>query len=148
PDPVAATGETVMTVRPVQFPRTQTRPRGYDSPIQFPSQLPSICEPPTPTELDGLPRSSLSRPRNRQAMRHIFQTILVCPIFISAPAFGADVFSGRDAAHIDWGVKYCGGMSTDKEHAMVEQANARTSEHFMQEYTKESNKLAAVANAP
>jgi hypothetical protein len=39
-------------------------------------------------------------------------------------------------------------MSTDKEHAMVEQANARTREHFIQEYTKESNKLAAVASAP
>ena len=81
-------------------------------------------------------------------MRHILQTILVCPIFVSAPAFGADVLSGRDAAYIDWGVKYCGGMSTDKEHAMVEQANARTREHFIQEYTKESNKLAAVASAP
>ena len=31
--------------------------------------------------------------------------------------------TGKDAAHIDWGVKNCGVTSTDKEHAMVEQAN-------------------------
>lgn len=27
--------------------------------------------------------------------------------------------SGEDAVAIDWGVKYCGMMSTDKEHALA-----------------------------
>ena len=56
--------------------------------------------------------------------------------------------SGRDAAYVDWGVKYCEGMSTDKEHAMVEQANANNREDFIRQYAKESNKVAAASDKP
>ena len=38
------------------------------------------------------------------------------------------MLSGEDAAYIDWRVKHCGAKSTDKEHAMVDQANAKDAE--------------------
>ena len=42
--------------------------------------------------------------------------------------------SGEDAAFIDWGVNNCGAISTDKEHAMVDQANTKDSAGFLRQY--------------
>jgi hypothetical protein len=53
----------------------------------------------------------------------------------------ADAFSGRDAAYIDWGVKNCEAVSTDKEHALIEQANMNARGKFLEQYSTESNKL-------
>ena len=39
-------------------------------------------------------------------------------------ALADKLLSGEDAAYIDWSVNNCGTKSTDKEHAMVDQANA------------------------
>ncbi len=44
------------------------------------------------------------------------------------------VLSGEDAAYIDWSVKHCGAKSTDKEHALVDQANAKDAEGFLRKY--------------
>ena len=63
-------------------------------------------------------------------------------------ARAAEALSGRDAAYIDWGVKYCEAVSTDKEHAMVELANAKARDDFVQQYTKEVDQLAAAASPP
>jgi len=43
-------------------------------------------------------------------------------------------FSGEDAAYVDWAVKNCEGKSTDKEHAMVDQANAKDAPGFLRKY--------------
>jgi len=56
--------------------------------------------------------------------------------------------TGKDAAHIDWGVKNCGVTSTDKEHAMVEQANAKGKTQFIEQWTAESYRLADAATTP
>jgi len=42
--------------------------------------------------------------------------------------------SGEDAAYIDWAVNNCGVKSTDKEHAMVDQANAKDAATFLRKY--------------
>src|ERR1700704_4119582 len=42
--------------------------------------------------------------------------------------------SGEDAAYIDWSVNNCGTKSTDKEHAMVDQANAKDAAGFLGKY--------------
>jgi hypothetical protein len=81
------------------------------------------------------------------AMRQVLQFALGVTI-ASAPVLGADALSGRDAAFIDWGVKFCGGISTDKEHAMVNVANAKAKDDFIQHYAKESSKLATASGAP
>jgi len=62
-----------------------------------------------------------------------------------SPARGADAFGGREAAYVDWGVKNCEAVSTDKEHALVEQANARARDAFLEQYLKESNRLLAAS---
>ena len=50
----------------------------------------------------------------------------------AAPAGPA--FSGEDAAYIDWGAKNCATKSTAKEHAMVDEANAKDSAGFLRKY--------------
>jgi hypothetical protein len=42
--------------------------------------------------------------------------------------------SGEDAAYIDWAANNCGIKSTDKEHAMVDQANAKDAAGFLRKY--------------
>ena len=44
------------------------------------------------------------------------------------------LLSGEDAAYIDWGVNNCSVKSTDKEHAMVDQANAKDAAGFLRKY--------------
>jgi hypothetical protein len=44
------------------------------------------------------------------------------------------LLSGEDAAYIDWSVKNCAAKSTDKEHTMVDQANAKDSAEFLRKY--------------
>jgi hypothetical protein len=67
---------------------------------------------------------------------------LACP-----PAFGADAISGRNAAYVDWAVKYCGAESTDKEHALVDQAYTKGRDEFIAQYTEQSNKLGPAPDA-
>jgi hypothetical protein len=78
----------------------------------------------------------------------IVSQIVLCIGVASSPALGGESFSGRDAAYIDWGVKNCGAVSTDKEHAMAEKANARNGNAFIEQYQDESNKLVAASGAP
>jgi hypothetical protein len=80
-------------------------------------------------------------------VRIVFQIVL-CASVPASPAFGGESFTGRDAAYIDWGVKNCGAVSTDKEHAMAEKANAKNGNAFIEQYQDESNKLAAASGAP
>jgi hypothetical protein len=47
---------------------------------------------------------------------------------------GEKALSGEDAAYIDWGVKNCGAKSTDKEHALVEQATTKDHDGFTRHY--------------
>src|SRR2546421_5331470 len=42
--------------------------------------------------------------------------------------------SGEDAAYIDWSVNNCATKSTDKEHAMVDQANAKDAAGVLRKY--------------
>ena len=52
----------------------------------------------------------------------------------SSLALADKVLSGEDAAYIDWSVNNCGTKSTDKEHAMVDQANAKDAAGFLRQY--------------
>jgi len=54
--------------------------------------------------------------------------------------------SGEDAAYIDWAVNNCGVKSTDKEHAMVDQANAKDSATFLRKY--QSKNLSDAQSSP
>jgi hypothetical protein len=80
-------------------------------------------------------------------MRQVLQIVLGLSLAY-APALGADALSGRDAVYIEWGIKYCGGVSIDKEHAMVDAANAKARDDFIRQYANESDKLAATSGAP
>ena len=80
-------------------------------------------------------------------MRIVFHIVL-CASVAASPALGGESFTGRDAAYIDWGVKNCGAVSTDKEHAMAEKANAKNGNAFIEQYQDESNKLAGAFGAP
>jgi len=46
--------------------------------------------------------------------------------------------SGEDAAYIDWAVNNCGVKSTDKEHTMVDQANAKDAATFLRKYVSKN----------
>ena len=78
----------------------------------------------------------------------IVPQIVLCASVAASPALGGESFTGRDAAYIDWGVKNCGAVSTDKEHAMAEKANAKNGSAFIEQYQGESIKLAAASGAP
>ncbi len=80
-------------------------------------------------------------------MRRIFRIALGVAV-ASPAAFGADTLSGRNAAYIDWAVKYCGAESTDKEHSLIDQAYAKGRDAFVAQYTEQSNKLGPVVDAP
>jgi hypothetical protein len=54
--------------------------------------------------------------------------------------------SGEDAAYIDWAVNNCGVKSTDKEHAMVDQANTKDSATFLRKY--QSKNLSDAQSSP
>ena len=49
-------------------------------------------------------------------------------------ALAGPTLSGEDAAYIDWSVNNCATKSTDKEHAMVDQANAKDAAGFLRKY--------------
>ena len=49
-------------------------------------------------------------------------------------ALADKLLSGEDAAYIDWSVNNCATKSTDKEHAMVDQANAKDAAGFLRKY--------------
>jgi hypothetical protein len=57
-----------------------------------------------------------------------------------AHAIAENNFTGKDAAYIDWGVKNCEVVSSEKEHKLAEQANAKG--QFIKQWTEESSKLA------
>jgi hypothetical protein len=77
----------------------------------------------------------------------IVSQIVLCVSVVASPALAGD-FTGRDAAYIDWGVKNCGAVSTDKERAMAEKANAKNGNAFIEQYQDESNKLTAASGTP
>jgi hypothetical protein len=54
--------------------------------------------------------------------------------------------SGEDAAYIDWAVNNCEVKSTDKEHVMVDQANAKDSATFLRKY--QSKNLTDAQSSP
>ena len=56
------------------------------------------------------------------------------------------VLSGEDAAYIDWSVNNCGTKSTDEEHTMVDQANAKDSVGFLRKY--QSANLSEATSSP
>ena len=60
--------------------------------------------------------------------------------------FAEVVLSGEDAAYIDWSVKNCETKSTDKEHTLVDQANAKDAAGFMRKY--QSTNLSEVTSSP
>ena len=49
-------------------------------------------------------------------------------------ALADKLLSGEDAAYIDWSVNNCATKSTDKEHALVDQANAKDAAGFLRKY--------------
>ena len=49
-------------------------------------------------------------------------------------ALADKLLSGEDAAYIDWSVNNCATKSTDKEHAMVDQANAKDAAGYLRKY--------------
>jgi hypothetical protein len=59
---------------------------------------------------------------------------LVALSLCSGLALADKDLSGEDAAYIDWSVNNCETKSTDREHAMVDQANAKDSAGFIRKY--------------
>jgi hypothetical protein len=60
--------------------------------------------------------------------------VLIALLLWPGPALADKALSGEDAAYIDWGANNCGVKSTDKEHAMVDQANAKDATGFLRKY--------------
>jgi hypothetical protein len=60
--------------------------------------------------------------------------ILATLPFWPSLALADNLLSGEDAAYIDWGVNNCSVKSTDKEHTMVDQANAKNAAGFLRKY--------------
>jgi hypothetical protein len=60
--------------------------------------------------------------------------VLIALIVWPGFALADKMLSGEDAAYIDWAVNNCGVKSTDKEHAMVDQANAEDAAGFLKKY--------------
>ena len=68
---------------------------------------------------------------------------------LTAVAAIADTaFTGKDAAHIDWSAKNCEATSTDKEHRLVDEANAKGRDRFVALWMAESGKLVETADTP
>ena len=83
---------------------------------------------------------ALFAPLLRQVMRMVVLVALGSALAVP-DAIAEGNLTGKDAAHIDWGVKNCEVTSTDKEHLMVEQANVRGRDKFIEQWAAESNKL-------
>ena len=81
-------------------------------------------------------------------MRSVALAALSCALAAAATAAAETGLTGKDAAHIDWSVKNCQATSTDKEHKLVDLANAKGRDQFIAQWTAESNKLTAAAGTP
>ena len=57
--------------------------------------------------------------------------------FWSGRALADKQLSGVDDAYIDWVANNCGVKITDKEHTMVDQANAKYAATFLRKYQKQ-----------
>ena len=113
--------------------RRRIRRKGFDPRVQQPTATSARADPcavPEPIDV------------------RIVSKIVLCASVAASPALGGESFTGRDAAYIDWGVKNCGGVSTDKEHAMAEKANTKNGAVFIEQYQDESNKLTAASSGP
>jgi hypothetical protein len=97
----------------------------------------TVCNPVIST-LD--PRGVVSA-GEQETMRMIAFVVLGFA-FPAAHAIADNNFTGKDAAYIDWGVKNCDVVSSEKEHKLAEQANANGGNQFIQQWTDESSKLA------
>jgi hypothetical protein len=60
--------------------------------------------------------------------------LLVALFLWPSLALADKLLSGEDAANIDWSVNNCATKSTDKEHTMVDQANAKDAAGFLRKY--------------
>jgi hypothetical protein len=72
--------------------------------------------------------------------------VLIALIIWPGLVLADKILSGEDAAYIDWAVNYCGVKSTDKEHTMVDQANAKDRDAFLKKY--QSKDMSDALSAP
>ncbi len=79
-------------------------------------------------------------------MRSVALAALSCALAAAATAAAKTGLTGKEAAHVDWSVKNCAATSTDKEHRLVDLANAKGHDQFVARWMAESNKLAAAAD--
>jgi hypothetical protein len=78
-------------------------------------------------------------------MRGILKVGLVALGLVAAgaPALADKAFDAEDAAYVDWSYRHCQTMSTAKEHALADTANAG-GEKYHAQYLKEVHKIADV----
>ena len=75
--------------------------------------------------------------------------VLLASLLCCGPAVAADkVFSGEDAAHIDWAWKNCEMASTKKLHGLVDQARTKGNDAFQRGYEQQYRKIVASTPAP
>jgi hypothetical protein len=79
-------------------------------------------------------------------MRRIGLLLLATFSIWPGQALADKQLSGEDAAYIDWAVNNCGVKSTDKEHAMVDEANAKDAATFLRKY--QSKNLSDAQSSP
>ena len=65
-------------------------------------------------------------------------------VLACSPAFADKQFDAEDAAYIDWSWKNCQTMSTAKEHALADAANAQGGAQFHTQYLQQLHKIADV----
>jgi hypothetical protein len=65
-----------------------------------------------------------------------------------APALADETLDGEDAAYIDWSWRHCGTVSTAKEHALADAANAKGGAQFHADYLKHLHEIADVDRTP
>jgi hypothetical protein len=73
--------------------------------------------------------------------------VLVAAVF-STHGIADTKFTGKDAAYIDWAAKNCEVASTEKEHKLAEEGNAKGGDQFIRQWTEQGSKLTEVSNTP
>ena len=78
----------------------------------------------------------------------IARLLPLAALLVCGPAFAEKPFDGEDAAYIDWSWRHCGTVSTAKEHALADAANAKGGARFHAQYMENFRKIADVKRTP
>jgi hypothetical protein len=96
-----------------------------------------------------MPRTNIADTTSPVRKKQTMLVLLVLTAALSSTHGMADPkFTGKDAAYIDWAAKNCEAASTEKEHKLAEEGNAKGGDQFIREWTEQGSKIAAGSSTP